>query len=340
MADLTRGFTTTDGIDLNEVLYNTVLPIVDLYNQEEELDLRALLCDDWDESYIKFDSSGHWKFQKLGEAEKPTSKKRAWGKMQKDTAKYGLDIGYTYDWLMSESASADEIGRMAAQAVARDRALQTVVILDELLTSGGFYNGSFSANENMTTPPTYGVNEFTAGHSHYVASGSATITLATLTAMKFHLREHGFGNGGLIGLLNSDMVQNIENIAGWYGSSVSSNAIPNPVIDNVAVDGFAGRLLGIPWKSTEWMPVDYLIVIGTPGAGETKPCKYIQKKNPSAKGLILTPGSYDARYPIIDADYIHWLEALVVMRGAGVVYKLTTSSYSNPTVTTNVIEQD
>ena len=51
MAD-NRGFTTTDGIDLNEVLYNTVLPIVDLYNQEEELDLRALLCEDWDESYI------------------------------------------------------------------------------------------------------------------------------------------------------------------------------------------------------------------------------------------------------------------------------------------------
>jgi len=340
MADLTRGFTTTDGIDLNEVLYNTVLPIVDLYNQEEELDLRALLCSDWDESYIKFDASGQWKFQKLGESEKPTSKKKAWGKMQKDTAKYGLDIGYTYDWLMSEAASAEEIGRMAAKAVARDRALQTVIILSELLTSGGFFSGSFSANEKMTLPPTFGANTFAATHSHYVSAGSATITLATITAMKLHLREHGFGGGNIIGFMNSDMVKNIEDLAGWTGTSVGTNGLANPVVDGVSIDGFAGRLLGINWKVTEWMPTDYLIVMGTPATGEDKPCRYIQKKNPSAKGLILTPGSYDPKYPIIDADYIHWLEALVVMRGAGVAYQLTTGAYTNPSITANVIEVD
>jgi hypothetical protein len=258
--------------------------------------------------------------------------------MQKDTTKYGLDIGYTYDWLMSESASAEEIARMAAKAVARDRALQTVVILSELLTSGGFFSGSFSSNENMSTPPTYGANTFTAAHSHYVASGSATITLATLTAMKLHLREHGNGNGNLIGFMNSDMVKNIEDIAGWYNTSTTT--VANPVVDNVALDGFAGRLLGINWKVTEWMPTDYLIVVGTPAMGEDKPVRYIQKKNPSAKGLILTPGSYDPKYPIIDADYIHWLEALVIARGAGVVYQLTASSWSDPSITDNVIEED
>jgi len=338
MADITRGFTTTDGIDLNEVLYNTVLPIVDLYNREEVLDLRALLCSDWDESYLKFDASGQWKFQKLAESEKPTSKKKAWGKMQKDCAKYGLDIGYTFDWLMSENSSSEEITRLASKAVERDRALQTAVILDEILTSGGFFSGSFSANEKMTTPPTYGANEFTAAHSHYVASGSATITLATITAMKLHLKEHGF-KGRIWGLMNSDMTRNIEDIAGWYGTT-SSTVIANPVIDNVSVDGFAGRLLGVDWKETEWMPNDYLVLVGSDPSGMDKPLRYIQKKNPSAKGLVLTPGSYDPRYPIIDADYIHWLEALVVMRGSGVVYQLTTGSYSAPTVTTNVIEAE
>ncbi len=337
MADLTRGFTTTDGIDLNEVLYNTVLPIVDLYNQEELLDLRALLCSDWDESYIKFDASGQWKFQKLGESEKPTSKKKAWGKMQKDCAKYGLDIGYTYDWLMSEAASADEISRMANKAIDRDRALQTAVILDELLASGGFFSGSFSANEKMSLPPTYGANEFTAAHNHYVAAGSATLTLATITAMKLHIKEHGF-KGQIWGLMNSDMTKNIEDIAGWYAASTTT--VANKVVDNVASEGCAGRLVGIDWKETEWMPTDYLIIIGTQSAGGEKPCRYIQKKNPSAKGLVLTPGSYDPKYPLIDADYLHWLEALVVLRGAGVVYKLTTGDYSNPSITTNVVEQD
>ena len=59
-----RGFTTTDGIDLNEVLYGTILPIIDLYNSDEELDLRSMLTIDGDESYFKFDASGKWKFQR------------------------------------------------------------------------------------------------------------------------------------------------------------------------------------------------------------------------------------------------------------------------------------
>lgn len=337
MADLTRGFTTTDGIDLNEVLYGTVLPIVDLYNQEEVLDLRALLCSDWDESYVKFDSSGQWKFQKLGESEKPTSKKKAWGKMQKDCAKYGLDIGYTYDWLMSEASSAAEITAMARKAVERDRALQTAVILSELLTSGGFFNGSFDAAENMSTPPTFGANTFAAGHSHYVSAGSATLTLATITAMKLHAKEHGF-KGNLWGFMNADMTKKIEDLAGWY--QANTTLIPNKLTDNVAIEGFAGRLLGVDWKETEWMPTDYLIIIGTQAAGGEKPVRYIQKKNPSAKGLLLTPGSYDPKYPIIDADYLHWLEAKVIVRGAGVVYYISTSAYADPDVTTNVVEQD
>jgi len=339
MGDITRGFTTTDGIDLNEVLYNTVLPIVDLYNLEEVLDLRALLCSDWDESYIKFDASGQWKFQKLAESEKPSSKKKVWGKMQKDCAKYGLDIGYTYDWLMSDSSSAAEIEGLARKAIERDRALQTAVILDELLTTGGFFDGSFSANEKMSAPPTYGANEFAGSHTHYVSAGSATITLATLTAMKLHLKEHGF-KGQLWGFMNADMTKNIEDIAGFYGAAAGTTTLPGKIVDNVNVEGFAGRLLGIDWKETEWMPTDYLIILGTQATGADKPVRYIQKKNPSAKGLILTPGSYDPKYPMIDADYIHWLEALVVLRGAGVVYQLTTGDYTNPTVTTNVIQAD
>jgi hypothetical protein len=340
MSDLTRGFTTTDGIELNEVLYGTVLPIVELYNQEELLDLRALLCSDHDESYIKFDASGQWKFQKLGEAEKPVSRKKVWGKMQKDTTKYGLDIGYTFDWLMSEIASSEEITRMANKAINRDRALQTTVILDECLTSGGFFDGSFTPNEVMNTPPTFGANVFTAAHNHYVGSGSATLTLATITAMKVHIKEHGY-KGQLWGLMNSDMTRNVEDLAGWYGTTAGTTTIPGKVVDNVSIEGFAGRLLGVDWKETEWMPTDYLMIVGVQAEGGEKPVRYIQKKNPSAKGLILAPGSYDPKYPIIDADYIHWLEALIVLRGAGVVYYVnSTSSYSNPTVTTNVVEAD
>ena len=131
-----RGFTTTDGIDLNEILYGTVLPIIDLYNGEELLDLRAQLCQDGDEAYFKFDASGKWKFQKLAEGEKPASRKKEYGKKQKDTVKYGLDVDYTFDWLVSEMASSQEVASLASKAIERDRALQTAIILETALTSG------------------------------------------------------------------------------------------------------------------------------------------------------------------------------------------------------------
>ena len=339
MGDLTRGFTTTDGIDLNEILYGTILPTIDIYNLEEELDLRALLCSDHDESYVKFDASGHWKFQELGESEKPRSKKNVYGKRQQDTVKYGLDIGYSFDWLMSDQASSGEVAALAGKALERDRALITANILDIAINSATgkcFYDGTFTADERMTTPPTFGANTFPGTHTHYNSSGGATLTLSTITSMKEHVKHHGY-KGNLWGLCNADMVKQIEDLAGW--TAASTVPVSGKIIDEVAIDGWRGRLLGIDWKETEWMPDNYIMIIGTSTGNMEKPMRYIQKKNPSAKGLILTPGSYDSRYPIIDADYIHWLSALVIQRGAGVIYYISTSAWSNPTaITTNVVE--
>jgi len=155
MAVSSRGLTTTDGIELNEVLYNTVLPIIDLYNAEEELDLRVMFTVDGTEAYYKFNAADKWKFQILGEAEKPISRRRQYAKRQKDTLKYGLGVEYTYDWLVSEQASSTEIARLAADAIARDRALQTSVILDVCVqnTTDGFFNASFTTDEKLTEPP-------------------------------------------------------------------------------------------------------------------------------------------------------------------------------------------
>jgi len=334
-----RGFTTTDGIDLNEILYNTVLPIVDLYNNEEVLDLRAMMCMDGDESYFKFDASGRWKFQILAEAEKPISRKIEYGKRQKDVTKYGLDIDYTFDWLMSEQSSSTEIAYKAGKAVTRDRALQTSVILDAAVTSStdGWYNGSFATLEKMNIPPTFGGNTFTAAHTHYVGGGSSTLALSYITAAKKHLKEHGY-KGTMWGLCNANMFEKIENLAGWAALSSTAFIISNKVVDGVAVDGFRGRLLGIDWKETEWMPDNYFMLVGSGDGLQDKPFRFIQKKNPRAKGLILTPGSYNVEYPIIDATYLHWLAAQSLNRGAGVVYYLG-ASWSNPTaITTNVVD--
>jgi hypothetical protein len=188
----------------------------------------------------------------------------------------------------------------------------------------------------MTTPPSYGTLTFTATHTHYVASGSTTLALSAITAAKEHIKEHGY-NGEIWGLANADFIKKIEDLAGWASLTTSSFPIPVKVVDGISVDGFKGMMLGINWKETQWMPDGYFMLVGTV-AGEGNPVRYIQKKNPAAKGLILAPGSYDPKYPIIDATYLHWLAAQVLARGAGVVYYLE-STWADPTaITTNVVD--
>lgn len=344
MAVENRGFTTTDGIDLNEVYYNTVLPILDIYNAEEVLDIRTAICVDGDESYYKIPvNTSRWKFQKLGEIEKPTSHKLVYGKRQKDTEKYGLGITYTFDWLMSEQASSEEVGKLAAKAIATDRDLITAVIIENALksaSSDGFYAGAnyYDSAEKQDRPPAFGAQVFTTAHTHYVASNNATLRVADLTAAKEHIKEHGWG-APFVGFCNADMMKDIEDLIGLFLTTTATYGSMGQELPNqVMRDGFRGRLLGIDWVETQWMPDQYILIIGA-RAGEDKPIRFIQKKNPSAKGLILTPGSYNAAYPLIEASYLRWFATQALYRGAGYsLYVAATSTYADPSLTSTMIE--
>lgn len=343
MAVENRGFTTTDGIDINEIYYNTVLPILDIYNSEEVLDIRAAICIDGDESYYKFPvNTSRWKFQKLGEVEKPTSHKIVWGKRQRDTEKYGLGITYTFDWLMSEQASSAEVGKLAAKAVASDRDLITAVIIENAMKSAdsnGFYAGAnyYDTNEKQDRPSPYGSNTFTAAHTHYVSTGAATLKVSDLTAAKEHLKEHGWG-APFIGFCNADFIKDLEDLLGLFITTTANYGfVGNALTEQVMREGFKGSLLGINWVETQWMPDDYFMIIGSK-AGEDKPIRFIQKKNPSAQGLILAPGSYSAAYPLIEASYLRWFTTQVLYRAAGYVGYVSTSDYTNPSITSEMIE--
>lgn len=331
------GVVTTADLDLNEIFYGKVLPIIAAYNEEEVLDLRAMFCEDWDESYRKFPANDRWKFQKLGEGGTPDYKKIIWGKRQMDTTKYGLGLGYTLDWLFSGEATETEILKRNKLAIARDRVLQESVILNVMARSStdGFFNGSFTSNEKMTTPISYGANSFNATHTHYVGAGSSTLALSYITAAKEHIKQHGY-NKNLLGFANADFMKQVEDLAGWAALTSTSFVISNKIVDNIAVEGFKGRLLGIDWKETEMIPDGYFMLVGESATMPEKAVSYIQKAKPAGQGLKLFRGN-DPDYPIIESFYIHWLAAQVALRGAGVMYYLA-SSWTNPTITGNIIE--
>ncbi len=104
----------------------------------------------------------------------------------------------------------------------------------------------FSDSFRMLYVKLNAVSAFTTAHTHYNASGGSTgsFALSYITAAKQHLKHHGYG-GRFIGFINSDMTQKIEDAAAW----TTTNLPASKVIDNVAIEGFAGRLLGIDPKT-------------------------------------------------------------------------------------------
>ena len=314
------GFRTTDDIDLNEIFYNSILPGLELFNKEV-LDIRGEVAIDHDESKVKVPVN-LWSFTKLAEGEEPYARRLAFGRFQKDSQKYGLAQGFTFDFLM-RAPSAD-VDLAQAAALAADRELQTQVILAEATATGAWWDGTFNSEEGLTTPPDFGSNTFTGGHTHYVTTSSATPALSDFTNAKQLVAEHG-STGRYIAWHNSVQTKQIEDLAGF-----DTAAVANPLTDRVTLEGFTGRLLGIDFVETEFLPSGYILLLRVPSTGVLKPMRFIQLKNPSGRGLIILPGN-NQDYPIINSRYFHWLAALTVFRSAGVAIQVTTgASYSNP----------
>ena len=322
---------TKDGIDLNTIYYNTIVPSLEIYNEQEVQAIRETLCQDGDETILKLQQD-YLSFERLGEIGKPGAKNLKYSKFQKDTEKFGLGLGYTYDWLISDNASASEIDRLQANALLADRILLFRTILDIMLQSAtdGWFNGSFNnPSENMTLPPAYLSNTFLAAHTHFYTSGAASVVLADFTNAKQHIVEHGVTTvpGRWICFHNSVETQAIEDLAGC----TQANRVDNPIISSVAIEGFQFRMLGIEFVETEAVPSGYLVIVWAPTGSIWKPVRFIQKNNPSGRGLVLFPGP-NAQYPIVESYYLHHLAAQILRRGGGVTIQITASAtYTSPT---------
>src|SRR4030042_7143744 len=120
---------------------------------------------------------------------------------------------------MTDMASSENIRMMITKAIAQDRSLETAIILDECLQTGGWFDGTFTAAEVLKAPISFGQNTFTGSHTHYNASGSATLTLATITSMKEHVKQHGYRGPTLWGFMNANMTKQIEDLAGWTAAA-------------------------------------------------------------------------------------------------------------------------
>lgn len=255
-----------------------------------------------------------------------------------------LGFGYTQEYI--DRARGDQIRSVGSQVENAWWSLNLETVLEAIFTEDNttdedgiivkrLYNG------DGEVPPHYKRTTHDNTHTHYLASGGATVTADNIDSMEEHLLHHGFGDFGenFILLANRAELPDLRGLAGFVPASSSTRPVivDGQVIGQTAtapaglqnqVDGYIGRFAIV---NEDEIPPGYLFGFATGGQFATQNLAGLRNhENPSIRGLRLIEGPI-ARYPLIDAVYDGYLGAGVAQRGAGVIMQITAGAYVDPT---------
>lgn len=325
------GFTTSDGIDFNEVYYDSIVPSLQRYNEDEQNDFRAILCADDDERIKNTILNTTDVMQKLASNQTPDMIKMARGRYQGLTEFYGTGYAYTFEFM--KDAKASDVEDLQAKMFKVDRNTIKSTIMKAVMndpgntlgaTQGALWNQYFETYEGITTPPNYKSNTFASSHTHYAFSGATTIALDDFTAAEAHIREHG-GEGTLVAFINSAQRKQVQDLAGW----TTSGTISNPITDIISTTGNFTQLLGWTIVIDDTIPAGFIFFAMYDDLNLGKLARFHEPNNPSFRGLQIIPGP-NPNYPLIGAYYFRFMGVKVFNRGNAVAMKLHGSAYSNP----------
>lgn len=268
---------------------------------------------------------------------------------------YDLAIRYTWKYLAEATAAqVESLNNMAIEADNRlvfvkvlraifNNVNRTANIRQQSVTVYPFYNN------DGTVPPKYKNNTHSGTHTHYLASGAATVDSGDLDEMETHLVHHGYGrqNGStLILLCNRAQIATIRTFRVATGSAydfvptVGSppwllptntggvvGSTPPAQVSGLTVVGQYG-----PWLIVEedYIPPGYMVGLATGGEqNATNPVGVREHQNTGLRGLQLVKGR-DSDYPLIDSFYRRGFGTGVRHRGAGVVMQITAGAFTIP----------
>lgn len=265
---------------------------------------------------------------------------------------WDIAIRYTWRWLAENTrAEADALTNAAIEA---DNRLQFVKILRRLFNNVAntttvndtainvypLYNG------DSMVPPKYKSTTHTAPHTHYLASGGATIDSGDIDDIQAHLEHHGYvlNRGYRMILVVNQVEANVIRTftvaggdkydfipsAGFGGIIMAPGTIigrPSEAVPGMLTVGTYG-----PWTvvQEDYMPAGY--VLGFVSGGEDNIGNLIgvrEHENAALRGLRLLRGSQHD-YPLVDSFYQRAFGTGVRHRGAGVVMQITAGAYTVP----------
>jgi hypothetical protein len=282
---------------------------------------------------------------------------------------YDLRAGYTFQFLAGGpnslgGATSQQLDAILSMAMEADNALQFDQVMKAL-----FNNVNRSAVIGVTAytvtalynadssyiPPYNGTTFDGTTHTHYIASGAATLDSTDLDQLAALVQEHGYTNASgytIVIIANKTEVDVIKT----FRRGVVNNNAQTAVYDFIPAAG-TGFLLPSGWDvasgsqpgntfagmDVAGMYGPYLIVqnnnipsgymVGAASAGRSSALNVVGIREPeqaSLRGLIQKPGN-NSNYPLIDSFFIRGIGAGVAQRGAAAIMKITAGAYSVPT---------
>jgi hypothetical protein len=280
---------------------------------------------------------------------------------------YDLRQGYTFQFLAgngnTDGASSQQIEAVMQMALEADNRLQFEQVMKAIFNNANrtatvnnvAYTVTALYNADSTTiPPFNGVTFNGATHTHYVASGAATLDSTDLDNLVSLVTEHGYDQASgytpliLVNKTESDVIKtfrrgvvNNNSVTAVYdfipatgtgfllpvGWEVAAGGQPGNTFAGMNVVGTYGPYLII---ENGQIPSGWLVAAATLGRSTNLGVVGIREHSQATlRGLILRPGNNQA-YPLIDSFFIKGLGTGIGRRGQAAVMKVTAGAYSVP----------
>lgn len=212
------------------------------------------------------------------------------------------------------------------------------------------------SNDGLTPPPYLG-RTFDASHTHYLTSGSTVIDSQDIEVMLKHVTQHGYGTarGSQMSIFahpdDVDAATRRPGEPGWSteavdlslcttssrvplcprGSAMNRSTVLSPAADfnGLQVRGsYAGALL----IQSNFVPVGYVAVVASGGPNsDLNLWPSANTRTWITKACAIFRAHWNG-YPLQDSFFARGFGVGVRHRGAAVVCKITTGSYSAPVI--------
>lgn len=220
-------------------------------------------------------------------------------------------------WL--KGMDAGEVRELGVEAVNADRRLVTNLMLQEMLTDGGWYAAGL-------TPPAFKNNTFDGGHDHYLGFNVAGVpTAASIVQAKHHITEHGYGDD-LVCFLNNDQISEWEQDADMVTATAEMDS---PLVQRLLEFGYmpSFRLSGVPIIAEDWVPSNY----GAMFSVSAHPLRWRITDNPASANMLEWDQSPSAQYNVWN-EFVRVGAATVVLPGAGVSMYFNSETWADATL--------